>query len=90
MKKQIEMYLVGLFIVVIAVITISLAVKSCQLNKDKNLIIEIENEIQKTSDSVGLDAIMQPDTTKLRKLQALKLRIATAQYYDSLQRAENK
>lgn len=50
----------------------------------------ITNEVQTKSDSVALSVAAMPDSAKLRKLQALKVRIATARFNDSIQRIKHK
>lgn len=74
----------ALLLTVLSIITISIAVKSCNLTPNPNQ--KITYEIQKKSDSVAVASVQQPDSSKLRKLQALKLRIAKARFLDSLQR----
>ena len=90
MNTKITKWLMALLLSVITITMWSIALKSCDLIKEKPSKLTIENEIRKKMDSVGIAAVMQPDTAKLRKLQALKFRIATAKYNDSLQRAKAK
>lgn len=78
----------ALLLTVLSIITISIAVKRCNLNPEPNR--KITYEIQKKSDSVAVAASVQPDTAKLRKLSQLKYRIAKARFDDSLQRLQNQ
>lgn len=77
----------ALLLTVLSIITISIAVKSCNLNPEPNR--KITYEIQKKSDSVAVASVQQPDSSKLRKLAELKFRIAKARFLDSLQRIQN-
>lgn len=86
MKSSLKI-LLAVVLTVVSAIMCSLAIKSYQIKKVVNPKIEIQNAIKKNSDSVAVVSVGQPDTLKLRKLEALKLRIATAQYNDSIQRA---
>lgn len=79
----------ALLLTVLSIITVSIAIKSCQLTPKPNKKIVYET-IQKKSDSVAVVSVQQPDSSKLRKLADLKLRIAKARFDDSLQRAAHQ
>lgn len=78
-----------LLLTVLSIVTISIAIKSCQLIPTPNQKITYET-IRKKSDSVAVASVQQPDSSKLRKLSELKFRIAKARFDDSLQRISNK
>lgn len=82
-------FVFALLLTVLSIVTISIAVKSCQLTPKPNRK-EIHEIIIKKSDSVAVAASVQPDTAKLRKLSQLKYRIAKARFDDSLQRLQNQ
>ena len=66
-----------------------LAVAYFLFRRNPNPQTKIHHEIQKHSDSIAVSSLSQPDSIKLRKLEALKIRIATARYNDSLQRKKD-
>lgn len=75
---------------VLSIVTISIAIKSCQFSPKPNQKEVYEIIVKTKSDSVAVAAATMPDSAKLRKLAALKRRIAEARYNDSIQRAEHK
>lgn len=88
--------LFALLLTVLSIVTISIAVKSCDLNPEPNRE-EIHEIIIKKSDSVGVAVINMPtdshDTTGMYKLQAFKKRLAAAalrRQLDSIARLQNK
>ncbi len=82
MKPTKIMLIVLVLLTMLAVATLSMLVWQRKTNQNPSLY-----EIKKQSDSVALSSLAQPDSVKLRKLEALKRRIAEARYNDSLQRA---
>lgn len=90
MRSNTAKMLIAILVSVVTITMCSITLRSCSLIKEKPSKLTIENAIREKHDSVAIAAIMRPDTAKLHKLQALKVRIATAKYYDSLQRATDK
>lgn len=80
----------GLLLTIVTVVMIDAAIRSCSLKKPLPPETKIQNEIKKNADSVATASGQQPDSSKLRKLAALKLRIAKARFDDSLQRLPNQ
>lgn len=88
--------ILALLLTVLSIITISIALKSCDLNPEPNPK-EIHETIVKKHDSVGVVivnvSVDSPDTTGLHKLEAFKKRLAAAalrRQLDSLARLQNK
>lgn len=86
----------ALLLTVVSIITISFALKSCDLNPEPNRE-EIHEIITKKHDSIGVVVVNvsldSPDTTGLYKLQAFKKRLAAAalrRQLDSIARLQNK
>ncbi|WP_028666323.1 hypothetical protein [Runella zeae] len=82
MKPNKTLLVVLALLTMLALATLSMLVWQRKTNQNPTV-----DEIKKQSDSVALVSLAQPDSVKLRKLQALKRRIAEARYNDSLQRA---
>ena len=75
-----------LIFLVAAMVAVILYFSSQKAKPNESIVFEI----QKKSDSVAVASVQQLDSVKLRKLEALKIRIATAKYNDSIQRAKNQ
>ncbi|AYQ31370.1 hypothetical protein DTQ70_03895 [Runella sp. SP2] len=87
--KNSQKILLGIVVTTLSMIMVSLAIQSLLLTP-KLPTIPIHEQIKIKADSVAVGSAVQPDTAKLRKLQELKIRIATARYNDSVQRAKNQ
>ncbi|WP_273210816.1 hypothetical protein [Runella zeae] len=82
MKPTKIMLIVLVLLTMLAVVTLSMLLWQRKTNQNPTI-----DEVRKQSDSVALVSLAQPDSLKLRKLNALKKRIAEARYNDSIQRA---
>lgn len=78
------------FLLIIALLSLVVIVIVRLLKPTTQPQTNINYEIKKQSDSIAIVSLSQSDSTKLRKLEKLKRRIAEARYNDSLQRAKNK
>jgi hypothetical protein len=83
--KNLKTIIVCVLLLAASIASITIAIKMRYVEPKPQ--ITIQDEIKRQTDSVAVAATIYPDTASLHKLQALKLRIATARYNDSLQRA---
>lgn len=90
-----KLIIFGLLLTVLTIVSINLALKSCDFTPEPNRK-EIYETIIKKHDSVGVAAVNRPepvDTAGLHKLEAFKKRLAVAalrRQLDSIARLQNK
>ncbi|MCA0231625.1 MAG: hypothetical protein LCH91_14225 [Bacteroidetes bacterium] len=87
---KVQKIVLGVALVVLTISMVMLAYNTYEPKPDPVNLQKINETIKKQSDSVAVAAGSYSDTTKLRKLEALKRRIAEAQYNDSVARVSNK
>ncbi|AYQ31458.1 hypothetical protein DTQ70_04340 [Runella sp. SP2] len=88
--RPIHKIVLGVALVVLSISMVMLAYNTYEPKPEPVNLQKINETIKKQSDSVAVASRSYSDTTKLRKLEALKRRIAEAQYNDSVARVSDQ